>query len=119
APGHYTLRATRSGYADGILRDFDVSSGAPARISMKSGGTITGRVVGLTAQELQNATVTATSPNGNASAPVDSTGSFKIDGAPSGTVRVSARTGQMFGANGKSSPQKSVQVDPGASVNVD
>jgi protocatechuate 3,4-dioxygenase beta subunit len=118
APGHYSLRATRSGYADGILRDFDVASGAPARIALKSGGTIMGRVIGLSAQELQNATVNASSPNGNASAPVDSSGSYRIEAAPSGTVRVSARAGQMFGST-KSSPQKSVQVDPGATVNVD
>ncbi len=119
APGHYTLNATKSGLASGILRDFDVASGMPAAIKMKSGATITGHVTGLTAQELQNATVLVSSSNGNSSAPVDSGGNYKVDGAPSGTVRVSARTGQMFGASGKSSPQKSVQVDPGASVQVD
>jgi protocatechuate 3,4-dioxygenase beta subunit len=119
APGHYTLRATRSGYADGILRDFDTSSGAPARITMKSGGTIVGRVIGLSVQELQDTTVNVGSPNGNASASVDSTGAFKIEGAPTGTVRVSARTGQMFATAGKTSPQKSVQVEPGSTVNVD
>ncbi|HEY8848292.1 MAG TPA: carboxypeptidase-like regulatory domain-containing protein, partial [Thermoanaerobaculia bacterium] len=42
-----------------------------------------------------------------------------IDGAPTGTVRISARTGQGFGAGGKTSPVKSVQIDPGASVQAD
>jgi protocatechuate 3,4-dioxygenase beta subunit len=119
APGHYRLTATKSGYANGTLLDFDVAAGAPARITMKSGGIIIGRVTGLTEQELQSATVTANSPSGNASAPVDSTGSFRIEGSPTGTVRLAARTGQMFGANAKSSPMKSIQVDPGSSVTVD
>ena len=119
APGHYRLVASKSGYANGVLLDFDVAAGAPARITMKSGGVITGRVTGLTEQELQSATVQASGTNGNASAPVDSTGSFRIEGAPTGTVRVSARTGQMFGPGGKSSPMKSVQVEPGAAATVD
>lgn len=119
APGHYMLSATKTGYTNGVLRDFDVAAGAPARIIMKSGGTIMGHVTGLTDQELRSATVSANSANGNASAPVDASGNFKLEGAPVGTVRVSARTGGMFAASGKSSPMKSVQVEPGASVQVD
>lgn len=119
APGHYRLTASKSGYANGVLLDFDVAAGAPARITMKSGGVIVGRVTGLTEAELQSATVNASGTNGNASAPVDGTGSFRIEGAPTGTVRVSARTGQMFGPGGKTSPMKSIQVEPGASATVD
>src|SRR5207253_11407151 len=40
APGHYTFNAAKSGYASGITRDVDVSTGAPERVTMKSGGTI-------------------------------------------------------------------------------
>jgi uncharacterized GH25 family protein len=118
APGHYTLGASKQGLANGILRDFDVAAGAPARIVMKTGGTIVGHVSGLTESELQNATVMATSTNGNASGEVDSGGNFRIEGAPTGTVRVSGRTGRGIGG-GKSSPVQSVQVDPGSSVQID
>jgi uncharacterized GH25 family protein len=118
APGHYTLTASKAGLANGILRDFDVAAGAPARIVMKSGGTIIGHVSGLTDRELQDMAVMAIGANGNASGAVDSSGNYRIDGAPTGTVRVSARSGQGFGAT-KTSPVKSVQVDPGASVQVD
>jgi len=118
APGHYMLIASKAGLADGRLNDFDISAGAPARIVMKAGGTIMGHVTGLTDTELQNTTVTANSPTGNASAEADGTGSYRIDGAPIGTVRVSARTGRGF-AGGKSSAVQSVQVDPGSSVQVD
>ena len=120
APGHYSLTAGKSGYAEGILRDFDASTGAPARIIMASGAVITGHVTGLSNSELQQATVTATSAgSGSASTPVDSSGNYRIEGAPSGTVRLTARTGQGFATTGKTSPVKSIQVDPGASVQAD
>ena len=119
APGHYTLTAAKPGYANGVVSDFDVAAGVPARITLKTGATITGRVVGLTADELQNATVFASGGNTGMSAPVDGSGNYRIEGAPTGTVRLSARTGQMFGATSKSSPQQSVQVDPGSTVTVD
>jgi uncharacterized GH25 family protein/protocatechuate 3,4-dioxygenase beta subunit len=119
APGHYTISASKQGLTEGILRDFDLSTGAPARIVMRNGGTIAGHVIGLTATELGNTVVTANSANGGAQAEVDSSGAYHIDGAPTGTVRVSARTGRGFAAGAKTSPMQSVQVDPGASVQVD
>ena len=120
APGHYNLAAAKSGYADGILRDFDASTGAPARIIMAVGAVITGHVTGLTDRELQQATVTATTAgSGSTSTPVDANGNYRIDGAPSGTVRLIARTGQGLAAGSKTSPVKSIQVDPGASVQAD
>lgn len=119
APGHYTFTATKNGYAQGVIRDFDISSGAPARIVMAAGGIITGHVTGLSGQDLSSATVMASGTNGNASAPVDGSGNYRIDGAPLGTVHISARTGQMFGGTAKSSAVKTIQVDAGASVTAD
>ena len=117
APGHYTVTASKPGLASGVLRDFDIAAGAPARVVMKAGGTIVGQVTGLTATELENATVNANGPNGGGSAEVDSGGNFKLEGSPTGTVRVSARTGRGFGG-GKTSQVQSVQVDPGSTVTV-
>jgi protocatechuate 3,4-dioxygenase beta subunit len=119
APGHYTFTATKNGYAQGVLRDFDISSGAPARIVMSTGGIITGHVTGLSGQDLTTATVIASGTNGNASAPVDASGNFRIDGAPLGTVHISARTGQMFGGTAKASAVKTIEVDPGSAVTAD
>lgn len=118
-PGHYTFTASKNGYAQGITRDFDIATGAPVRIVMKSGGIITGHVTGLGQDELSSATVTANGANGSASSPVDSGGNFRIDGSPTGTVRLSARTGQMFGGNARSSSPQTVQVEPGSSVSAD
>jgi len=121
APGHYTFNATKSGYANGIARDVDVASGAPVRLIMKSGGTISGHVSGLTADELQQANVTASGVGvGNATAPVDAGGNYRIDGAPTGSVRVSARVGgPMFAGSTKSSEPKTVVLEPGGSVTAD
>ena len=80
---------------------------------------ITGHIAGLSPSELEQTTVTASSPNGNGSAPVDSGGNFRMEGAPTGTVRVGARTGQMFGGSSKSAPPKTVELEPGGSMQVD
>ncbi|HJW94897.1 MAG TPA: carboxypeptidase regulatory-like domain-containing protein [Thermoanaerobaculia bacterium] len=117
APGHYQFSASKDGYAEAIMRDVDVTANDLVRLTLRSGGTITGHVTGLSDTELQNATVYASSPNGNASAPVDSSGNYHIDGAPIGTVRVNARAGQM--TSSRTAPAKAVQVDAGVAVTVD
>ncbi len=121
APGHYTFNAAKSGYANAIARDVDVTSGAPVRLIVKSGGTISGHVGGLTAEELQQTNVTASGVGvGNATAPVDAGGNYRIDGAPTGSVRVSARVGgPMFAGSTKTSEPKTVVLDPGGSATAD
>ena len=128
-PGHYTFTATKPGFAPGTLRDIDIASSGPVRVILKSGGVITGHVNGLTAQELEQATVSASvsgsggggpfGGGGNVSAPVDSGGNYRMEGAPSGTVRISARTGAMFGGSSKSAAPKTVELDAGGTAQVD
>ena len=121
APGHYTFSASKSGYANGVARDVDVSTGAPVRVTMKSGGTITGHVTGLTAEEMQQANVLAFGAGtGSVSAPVDAGGNYRVEGAPTGTVRVVARVGGPFGGGGaKSSEPKTVVLEAGGTVTAD
>jgi len=120
APGHYTFTATKTGFAQGMLRDIDIASSGPVRVILKSGGVITGHVTGLTAQELEQATVYASvSGGGMASAPADSAGNFRLEGVPAGSVRVSARTGAIFGGSSKSAAPKTVELDAGGSAQVD
>lgn len=118
APGHYTFSASKSGYAEGSVRDVDIASGAPVRITLKTGGTIYGHVVGLSESELAHASVSARGATGGAEAPVDATGNYRIEGAPTGTVRVQAEISRGFGEN-RSAPMKSVQVEPGGTAQVD
>jgi hypothetical protein len=125
APGHYTVAASKTGFTDGILRDVDLTTSGPVRVILKSGGVITGHVTGLTAQELEQTTVSASAAGGGgglmagSSAPVDGGGNFRIEGAPSGTVRISARTGAMFGGSSKSAAPKTVELEPGGTAQVD
>ncbi|HUJ13835.1 MAG TPA: carboxypeptidase regulatory-like domain-containing protein, partial [Thermoanaerobaculia bacterium] len=119
APGHYTFIARTDGAGQGMLRDFDVSSGGSPRIVIPAGGSITGHVMGLSAADLENTTVFANGTNGNASAPVDGSGAYRIDGAPTGTVHVTARVNGGFGGGGKSSAPVAVQVDAGGSATAD
>src|SRR3954453_5263109 len=124
APGHYTFNAFKNGYSSGVLRDVDIATSGPVRITLKSGGVITGHVNGLTAPELEQTTVFASGtggggPMGASTAPVDSAGNFRMEGAPSGTVRLSARTGAMFGGSSKSAAPKTVELEPGGTAQVD
>jgi hypothetical protein len=122
APGHYSFNAQKNGYATGIARDVDVASGVPVRVTMKAGGVISGHVSGLTADELQQTTVMAfgSGTGGSASAPVDAGGNYRVEGAPTGTVRVSARVGgPMFNGSSKSSEPKTVVLEAGGSATAD
>jgi len=128
SPGHYTFSASKNGYASATLRDVDIATSGPVRIVLKSGGIITGHVNGLTAQELEQTTVFANGSGGGggpfmggagSSAPVDSAGNFRIEGAPIGTVRVSARTGALFGGSSKSAAPKTVELEAGGTAQVD
>ena len=118
APGRYTFRAQKEGYAPAQVQDIDVASGAPVRLVLESGGVIFGRVSGLAPDELTQASVSASGAGGSASAAVDASGSYRIEGAPVGTLRVTARFGG-FASAGRNSPPKSVEVTAGAPVQVD
>jgi uncharacterized GH25 family protein len=124
APGHYTFNASKTGYTAGIVRDVDIATSGPVRVILKNGGVITGQVNGLTPKELEQTTVFANAaggggPMGSSTAPVDSGGNFRIEGAPSGTVRITARTGAMFGGSTKSAAPKTVELEPGGTAQVD
>jgi protocatechuate 3,4-dioxygenase beta subunit len=119
SPARYQFTASKNGYADGVVRDFDVANGAPVRIVMKSGGIITGFVRGLPESELPSTTVEARGTDGNAVATVDSTGAFRLEGVPSGTVTVRATMiGKGFGSR-KTSPSQTVEMSAGGSRQVD
>ncbi|HEV7573037.1 MAG TPA: carboxypeptidase regulatory-like domain-containing protein [Thermoanaerobaculia bacterium] len=124
APGHYTFNASKTGYTAGVVRDVDIATSGPVRVVLKNGGVITGHVNGLTPKELEQTTVFANAAGSGGSmsgstAPVDSGGNFRIEGAPSGTVRITARSGAMFGGSTKSAAPKTVELEPGGTAQVD
>ena len=92
SPGRYRFSASKTGFAEGSIEDVDISTGAPVRIVLKTGGTIYGRITGLTAQELALTQVSASGETYQEGT-VDASGNYRIEGAPSGTVRVQASAG--------------------------
>ena len=123
AAGRYELRASRAGLADALLRDVDVATDAATaatlRLVMKRGGSVAGRISGLTPAELHTATVHASSADGgDASASPDESGSYRIDAAPTGEVRVSATAGE-FTTRSRNAVTKVVRIEPGTVANAD
>ncbi|HET7436985.1 MAG TPA: carboxypeptidase-like regulatory domain-containing protein [Thermoanaerobaculia bacterium] len=117
SPGRYTFEAEKAGLASASLQDFDISSGGTVRLVMSAGATIYGHVSGLSAAELNDAVVEARAPSTSATARVDSAGNYRIEGAPSGTVRVVA-TARTFPERKSSAPQ-SITLEAGGSRQVD
>jgi len=111
--GNYSFTATKTGFAPGVVRDIDIASSGPVRIILTSGGVINGHVSGLTLQELDQTTVYAGVAGAGApmTVPVDRAGNFRLEGVPSGTVRIGARTGVPFGGSSRSAATKIVDFD--------
>lgn len=89
----YAVHATKSGYAEGSV-DVNPAVSTTATITLARGGSISGRVSGLPAAELQMVDVYAMSQSSDgapARAPVDATGAFTIRGVPDGDVMVTAQ----------------------------
>ena len=117
APARYTFSASKEGYPRASVEDVDIAGGAPVRLVLRSGGTIFGRVEGLQPDELAQAVVMASGRNGSSQVSVDGSGNYRLEGAPTGTVRLVARTGGFGG--GRTSQSVSVEVATGASVQQD
>ncbi|MGZ5440854.1 MAG: carboxypeptidase regulatory-like domain-containing protein [Thermoanaerobaculia bacterium] len=119
AAARYRFAASKAGYVEGVLEDVDVSSGGNLRIELRTGGTIFGRVIGLSEQELAGATVTARGGRTSSSAAVDPSGNFRIEGAPTGTVQVSASTMSRGFMERRSSGTLTLEVTAGSAQQVD
>lgn len=118
AAGRYRFTATKSGYTEAKVEDVDISSGTPVRLVVGVGGTISGRVIGLPEKDYANTTVNAFGRS-MASAAVDPTGNFRIEGAPLGTVSVQATVSSAGSfSDRRTSATLTVEVEPGSSQQV-
>ena len=117
APGRYTFRAFHPSHVTGEMRDVDIASAGQIRITVGRGGTIRGRIIGLPEAELGTVNIWAEAGNSQRQATASSDGTFRMEGAPVGTVRVQARS---FGVGSmKMSEPKTVEVAPGSESYVD
>lgn len=118
-PGRYRFSASKAGFATGVVDDVDVSSSSsPVRITLKTGGTIYGRVTGLTEAEYANTTVSAWAGRSSMSASVDPQGNYRLEGAPIGSVRVSAAVSRGLTGGGRNTPSQTVEVAAGSAQQV-
>ncbi|HEX6085238.1 MAG TPA: carboxypeptidase regulatory-like domain-containing protein [Thermoanaerobaculia bacterium] len=119
--GRYRFTASKSGFLEGRVDDLEISAGSPVRITLKTGGSIYGRVTGVSESDMANVTVTARSARGSSSAAVDPQGNYRLDGAPTGTVSVSAAVQPRDFAGRRTSAAQTVEIAEGSSqqVNID
>lgn len=88
--GHYNLTARKDGYVSGNANDVDVPQTQPLTFTLDSGATITGRVTGLSPDDLAQVTVSASGGSSRNQTDVDAAGNFTMHGLPDGRVRVDA-----------------------------
>lgn len=119
APGRYIFQATKNGFAEGRVEDFDISSGAPLRITLRSGGVIHGRVSGVEARDLAQTNVRVMGGGTQMLGAVDPEGNYKVEGVPAGTMQVSAFVTSRAMSGSRSSAVKSVEMPAGGSQQVD
>ncbi len=117
ASGRYRIVAVHEGYVQDELTDVDIDSTPSIRLTLKGGGVVTGRVIGLDEGAYAHTSVMARGDGGGASAAVDPNGEFRLEGLPEGSVQVSAITGELF--NRRTSEVKTVEVTAGSEAHVE
>jgi protocatechuate 3,4-dioxygenase beta subunit len=106
-PGRYTVNAYAQGKGKAKLEDVDAEQAGPLRLVLERGATavLTGRVLGLPAEEGLVAAVMAMGEEGTqAYTMVDGTHSFRMEDAPAGRVQVRAVANDMSGSMRSSRP---------------
>ena len=116
ADGKYNVQATKEGFVESVVNDVAVPATSPLTLTLDSGGTLTGRVIGLSPAELVAVEVSAGSRGTNARGIVGSDGTFTLKGVPDGRVTVTAWL-RSPGRQRQSIPQ-TVEVVGGAGPSV-
>lgn len=112
----YAVTARKRGYLDAVLKEVDVANAQTITLTLRRGGSISGRVTGLSEAELGDVWVSATSMTSRARAQTDSTGAFRIDGVSDGVVTVMAA---VTGNQTRQTPPKQVEVRGGTAAPVE
>jgi uncharacterized GH25 family protein len=117
-PGRYRFMASKAGAGNGSLDDVDISSQQQVRITLHAGATISGRIIGLPPEELPLVRIEAHANRSSVSGSADSSGNYRLQGAPTGSVTIYAEVGS-YGSGLRTSQMQTVEVAPGASETVD
>ena len=117
ATGSYHLTARKEGYVSEDVNDVIVPQSQPLTFALDHGATITGRVTGLSPEELAQVVVAASGGTSRNQTPVDSAGNFTLHGMPDGRIRVDAFL-SAAGRNRTAIP-KTIVVENGAAPPVE
>ena len=117
-PGRYRINASKAGLVSTSLDGVDISEGTPIRIELKTGATLYGRITGLAPEEYAQTRILASAGPSRGTATVDSSGNYRLQGAPTGTVRVTAHVVSRGGPS-RSSTTQTVELSTGASRQLD
>jgi hypothetical protein len=90
ADARYSVSARKPGYVTAILKDVDAASTQTLTLTLKAGGSISGRVTGLSEGDLGGVRINVSASMTSASGQTDSTGAFRVDGIPDGVATVVA-----------------------------
>lgn len=113
--GKTRVIARKNGYVEARSEDVD-PSGPPITLTLRRGGTITGRVSGVTEAELGAVVVSASGPAGNTNGRVEANGMFTVQGVADGKYGVDA---WFTNGEGRRTPRKMVEVINGSAPPVD
>lgn len=117
ATGSYHLTARKEGYVSQDANDVTVPQSQPLTFALDHGATITGRVTGLSPEDLAQVVVAASGGTSHNQTAVDSAGNFTLLGMPDGRIRVDAFI-SMPGKNRTALP-KTIDVENGAAPPVE
>jgi protocatechuate 3,4-dioxygenase beta subunit len=116
SPGRYSISAYGPDGAKAEAEDVDVETAGVVRLELRRPprAVLTGSVLGLPLSgEMRMVLVRVEGESDSASAPVDTAGSFRVEKAPAGPVRVSA-VAVSFDGNTRSSRVTELDLPPGS-----
>jgi uncharacterized protein (DUF2141 family) len=116
SPGRYAISAYGSDDAKAEAEDVDVETAGVVRLDLRQPprAVVTGSVIGLpSSSEMRMVLVRVEGEGDSSSAPVDAAGSFRVEKAPAGPVRVSAAA-VSFDGDTRSSRVVELDLPPGS-----
>ncbi|HEV7573677.1 MAG TPA: carboxypeptidase-like regulatory domain-containing protein [Thermoanaerobaculia bacterium] len=111
ADGKYQVTARKEGMVSGDASDIDLPQTRPLTLTLDAGATITGRVTGVTPEELTQVVVTAVGGTSRNQTYTDASGTFSLPGMPEGQVRVDAFL--VTAGRRRMAPAKTIVVENG------
>ncbi|MGA8808526.1 MAG: carboxypeptidase regulatory-like domain-containing protein [Thermoanaerobaculia bacterium] len=117
ADGKYQVTARKEGMVSGDASDIDLPQTRALTLTLDAGATITGRVTGVSPEELTQVIVTAVGGTTRNQTYTDASGNFSLPGLPDGQVRVDAFL--TTAGRRRMAPMKTVVVENGVAPAVE